>query len=244
MLDYLIEFLIGIGIGIIAGLFGIGGGFLIVPTLTVMGLPMHLAIGTSLTCIAMSSFVSAFTHLREGRVLLKVAALKELFSVPAAISGAYLTIFINEALLRVIFSVLLMYLAYELIKTSKEKCNPEVSSIHYKNVPLVGIFAGFISGLLGISGGVLNVPLFHTMIGVPMRYAIGTSSVAIFFTALAGAYEHYQLGQVSLETALLLAPGLITGAYIGAKLAHKIQPGKLKLGFAGILILIAIKMVV
>ncbi len=244
MFSYFIDFILGLSIGIIAGLFGIGGGFLIVPALTLIGLPIHLAIGTSLACITMSSFTSAFTHLREGRVLLKVAALKELFSVPAAVFGAYLTIFINEDLLRIIFSVMLIYLAYELIRASREKCTPEVSSINYRNVPIVGIFAGFISGLLGISGGILNVPLFHTMIGVPVRYAIGTSSVAIFFTALAGAYEHYRLGQVSLGTALLLAPGLMMGAYIGAKLAHRIQPEKLKLGFAGILILIAIRMII
>ncbi|WP_456452459.1 sulfite exporter TauE/SafE family protein [Thermococcus sp.] len=244
MLSYLIDFMLGVGIGLIAGLFGVGGGFLIVPALTFMGLPIHLAIGTSLACIVMSSFASAFTHLMEGKVLIRVAALKELFSVPAAISGAYLTIFINETVLRAIFSGLLVYLAYELLKTSGEECSPEVSSINYRNIPVVGLFAGFISGLLGISGGILNVPLFHTMVGVPVKYAIGTSSVAIFFTAFAAAYEHYTLGQVSLRTALLLAPGLIVGAYAGARLAHRIQPKKLKLGFAGILILIAVKMVI
>ena len=242
MLNYLLELTAGLIIGVVAGLFGIGGGFLIVPTLTLMGLPIHLAIGTSLACIVMSSFASAFTHLREGKVLLRVAVLKEFFSVPTAVLGAYLTTFINEALLRTIFSLLLIYLAYELLKTSGEECSSEAQTINYRNIPIVGVFAGFTSGLLGISGGILNVPLFHTMVGVPVRYAIGTSSVAIFFTAFAGAYEHYTLGQVSLKTALLLAPGLIAGAYIGARLAHRIRPRRLKLGFARILILIAIRM--
>ncbi len=73
-------------------------------------------------------------------------------------------------------------------------------------VAVVGVLAGLTSGLLGISGGVLNVPLFHTYIGIPMRYAVGTSSLALFFTALAGSIGHYRLGQLDVHTAFLLAP--------------------------------------
>ncbi|RLF78536.1 sulfite exporter TauE/SafE family protein [Thermococci archaeon] len=243
MIDYLINFIIGLSIGIIAGLFGIGGGFLIVPLLTLKGLPIHDAIGTSLTCIVMSSFASSYTHLKHGRVLFKVAALKEAFSIPTALLGAYLTIFLGKNILKSLFAFLLIYLSYTMLTSREQLPQSEAKEINYRNVPLVGIIAGLSSGLLGISGGILNVPLFNSLVQIPISYAIGTSSVALFFTALAGSLMHYHIGQVRVDVAILLAPGLIMGGYLGAKLVHNIHPEKLKRAFAAILVLIALKMV-
>lgn len=217
-------------------------GFLIVPALVMMGLPVHTAIGTSLTCITISSLSSAYTHIREGAVLYKVVIVKEAFSIPFAVVGAYLSSFMPEDVLKRVFAFLLFYLAYKLVKERKRVCKEEEISVNYLRVPIIGILAGLSSGLLGISGGVLNVPLFHTYVGLPVRYAVGTSSLSLFFTALAGTITHYRLGQVSLGTALLLSPGIIAGAHLGAKTAHSINPAKLRLGFAAILVIVAVKM--
>jgi len=239
MLQYLLDFVLGLVIGIVAGLLGVGGGFLIVPTLVLLGEPIHLAIGTSLACIAISSLSASLTHIRRGAVLYRVVLLKEAFSVPFAVLGAYLSSMIPEKALRLTFAALLLYLSYSMVRgrTVEEK-----NSIDYSRVPLVGIISGLMSGLLGISGGVLNVPLFHAFVGIPMRYAVGTSSFALFFTALAGAFEHYRLGQVDLHMALLLAPGLVIGGRLGALAAHRVHPETLRRVFAGLLVLVAIKM--
>lgn len=244
MIEYLVDFIIGLAIGTIAGLFGVGGGFLIVPTLTFIGLPIHTAIGTSLACIAISSLASAYTHIKKRKVLFKVVAIKEAFSMPAALIGAHVTTFLHESLLRGMFSMLLFYLAYKMTTTPSNPHHEESLKINYKNVPIVGVLSGFVSGLLGISGGILNVPLFHVLVDIPVRYSIGTSSVALFFTALAGTYGHLKAGNVNIETALLLAPGLIIGAYLGARSAHTLHPEKLKRWFALILILIGVKMLI
>jgi uncharacterized membrane protein YfcA len=242
MLQYLIDFAVGFIIGILAGLFGVGGGFLIVPTLVLMGLPIHKAIGTSLACITISALSSAYTHIRRRAVIYKVVLIKETFSMPFAVVGAYISSFLPEKILRMVFAVLLLYLAYTLVRERSRACRENTVEVNYRRVPVVGILAGLTSGLLGISGGILNVPLFHTYIGLPMRYAVGTSSLSLFFTALAGTIAHYRLGQVSLSTALLLAPGLITGAHFGAKTVHSINPAKIRLGFAILLVLVALKM--
>ncbi len=241
MLSYLLDFIIGLGIGVVAGLFGVGGGFLIVPTLVLMGLPVHQAIGTSLACITISALSSAYTHLRRGAVLFRVVLVKEAFSMPFAAVGAYLSYLLPEKALKLIFAALLVYLAYRMVKEGRGTCKREVGEINYMRVPLVGILAGLTSGLLGISGGVLNVPLFHTFIGLPMRYAVGTSSLSLFFTALAGTVAHYRLGQVDVYTALLLAPGLIIGAHFGARAAHSVSPFKIRVAFAALLVGVAVK---
>jgi len=177
-------------------------------------------------------------------VLFKVVMLKEAFSIPSALFGAYITAFLNTRQLGVIFGFALIYVAYKLIKKPETEIisTKKKVKVDYKKVSMIGIISGFPSGLLGISGGILNVPLFYSL-GLPIHYAIGTSSVALFFTALAGVIGHYTLGQVHFDKAILLAPGLILGGFSGARLAHNTHPENLKMGFSLILIIIAARMI-
>ncbi|WP_048147913.1 sulfite exporter TauE/SafE family protein [Palaeococcus ferrophilus] len=243
MLEYPVIFIAGLLIGTIAGLFGVGGGFLIVPLLVIMGFPIHTAIGTSLLCISISSLAAAYNHVRAKRVLYRVALLKEAFSVPAALGGAYLSRMVGENHLRAVFALLLVYLAYRFLRAQDVKPGEWEGEIKYRNVPIVGLFSGFFSGLLGISGGILNVPLFHALVRIPVKYAVGTSSLALFFTALAGTLGHYRLGHVDVSTALLLAPGLVIGASIGVHALHRLHPQKFKWAFSLLLLLMALKMI-
>lgn len=243
MISYLLDFLIGLGIGFIAGLLGVGGGFLIVPTLVLLGEPIHLAIGTSLACITISALAAAYTHLKKGAVLFKVVLIKEVFSIPFAVVGAYMSSLAPELYLRLTFSGLLLYLSYTLLRERGKCREKDAGELRYSRIPIVGVLAGLTSGLLGISGGVLNVPLFHTFVGIPMRYSVGTSSLSLFFTALAGLSEHYRLGQVDLHMALLLAPGLIVGARLGATTVHRVDPSLVRRVFAFLLVAVAIKMI-
>ncbi|WP_148882347.1 sulfite exporter TauE/SafE family protein [Thermococcus aciditolerans] len=242
MLNPAMAVLMGVLIGTIAGLFGVGGGFLIVPSLVFLGLPIHVAIGTSLACITISSLSSAYAHIRAGRVLYRVAFLKEAFSIPAAVIGAYLSGMLNSNVLEAVFGLLLIYVAYVFVRRSDVRNRGEALRINYRKVPLIGALSGLTSGLLGVSGGVLNVPLFHTLAGLPVNYAVGTSSLALFFTALVGTATHIGLGQVDLQTALLLSPGLIIGAAIGARLVPKLQPRRFKILFSVLLILVAVRL--
>jgi len=243
MLEYLLNFLLGLGIGLIAGLFGVGGGFLIVPTLMLSGLPFHSAVGTSLMCITISSLSSAYTHFRERRVLFRVALLLAAASVPMAVLGSLVSGHLNERLGRALFAILLFYVAYTFSRggEAKEVRDGNIDVSYYR-ASGVGAFSGFISGLLGVSGGVLNVPLLHTFVRLPVKYAVGTSSVALFFTSLAAAYTHYRMGQVDISTALAFSPGLILGSLAGAHLVSFIPSRKLKKAFLVLLIVVALKM--
>ncbi|NJE06143.1 sulfite exporter TauE/SafE family protein [Thermococcus sp. M36] len=243
MVSYVLSSLLGLGIGVIAGTFGVGGGFLIVPTLTFAGLPLNVAIGTSLACITISSLSSAFMHIRGGRVLYKVALITAAFSIPLAVAGSYVSAVINEKALEVLFSLLLFYLAYIFTKPEKEaSTGEEAGEIRYKRIPPIGMFSGLASGLLGVSGGILNVPLFHSLARLPVKYAVGTSSFALFFTSLVAAYTHYTLGQVDVSTALLLIPGMVVGSFLGARMVSRMPSRGLKMAFALLLVIVAFRM--
>lgn len=81
---------------------------------------------------------------------------------------------------------------------------------------LIGLFAGFLSGLLGIGGGILLVPILHALYGLDMKMAIGTSLFAIVPTAVAGTVSHYLAEHIDLSLALPVAAGAVLGAVLGA----------------------------
>ncbi|ASA77398.1 sulfite exporter TauE/SafE family protein [Thermococcus sp. 5-4] len=245
MLKYVGYFAVGIFIGILAALFGLGGGFLIVPTLNFLGVEIHHAVGTSSAAVVFTSLSSAVAYSRQKRIHYKAGLLLASTAVIGAYIGAWLTSFISAAQLKVIFGLALIIVAVRIYR--KKTAEPsevrlEDVEINYKLVPLGGFFAGIASGLLGVGGGIINVP-FLTYLGLPIHYAVATSSFAIVFTATAGALKHYAMGNVETQWLVLLVPGLIIGAQLGARIAKRTRASSLKKAFAVVMALLALRMI-
>ena len=245
MLKYLSYFAVGIFIGILAALFGLGGGFLVVPTLNLLGVEMHHAVGTSSAAVVFTSLSSAVAYARQRRVHYKAGLLLASTAVVGAYIGAWMTSFISASGLKVVFGLALIVVAIRIYR--KKTAEPtevrlEEVEINYKLVPLGGFFAGIASGLLGVGGGIINVP-FLTYLGLPIHYAVATSSFAIVFTATAGALKHYMMGNVEVQWLVLLVPGLIVGAQLGARMAKRTKASDLKKAFAVVMALLALRMI-
>ena len=238
LLVYLICFLASIFIGFLSAIFGLGGGFLIVPFLTFLGVPIHHAVGTSSFVIIFSSLSSVFEYRKQKRVNYKAGILIAVPSIFGAYIGAWLTSYISSKLLKIIFGFLLLIVSFRMMRNGvkiEKKLNKWI-------LILEGFSAGFMSGLLGIGGGIINVPVLAS-IGIPIHSAVATSTFSIFFTSISSALKHYFLGNIEIIWAIILIPGIITGAQIGAKFAKKIKAKHLRLAFALFLIVIAIAMI-
>ncbi|NJE84499.1 sulfite exporter TauE/SafE family protein [Thermococcus sp. CX2] len=245
MLKYLGYFAVGVFIGILAALFGLGGGFLIVPTLNLLGVEIHHAVGTSSAAVVFTSLSSALAYSRQKRIHYKIGLLLASTAVIGAYIGAWMTSFISAGTLKVIFGATLIIVAIRIYR--KKTAEPtevrlEDVEVDYRLVPIGGFFAGIASGLLGVGGGIINVP-FLTWLGLPIHYAVATSSFAIVFTATAGAIKHYTLGNVELHWLVLLIPGLIVGAQLGARIAKRTKAKNLKNAFAVVMALLALRMI-
>ncbi|ADT83706.1 sulfite exporter TauE/SafE family protein [Thermococcus barophilus] len=245
MLRYISYFAVGVVIGILAALFGLGGGFLIVPTLNLLGVEIHHAVGTSSAAVVFTSLSSALAYSRQKRVHYKVGLLLASTAIIGAYIGAWMTSLLNPAQLKVIFGATLILVAIRIYR--KKTAEPsevklEDVKINYKLVPVGGFFAGIASGLLGVGGGIINVP-FLVWLGMPIHYAVATSSFAIVFTAASGAIKHYMMGNVEAQWLVLLVPGLIIGAQLGAKIAKRTKASNLKRAFAVVLALLALRMI-
>lgn len=106
----------------------------------------------------------------------------------------------------------------------------------------IGVVAGTLGGLLGVGGGVVMVPAFINVLGLPARQAIGTSMGVILFTAISASLRHYQLGNLDLRVAVPVALLSVGGGYLGATLTPRVPERALRMLFAAFLLATAIDM--
>jgi len=249
--------------GIIAAMTGVGGGVFIVPLLSlVYGFSSRQAIGTSLATIVFTSISSAIGYWRQRRIDYKVGLILSLTTIPGALVGAYLTSFIEEKLLGLIFGVFLVFVALRMAfqfnlyriqipRTGKIWHRKIVDSggaiFEYDanvNLGLVlSFFGGLSSGLLGIGGGALLVPILHLTMDFPIHVTVATSMFIMVFTSISGAATHFSLGNVQIYHAVFLCIGVIIGAQLGAYFSKKISGKGLRRMFGVVLFLVSIRMI-
>jgi len=224
---------LGVVAGLLAGMFGIGGGVVIVPILTTFfGMTLQQAVGTSLTALLMPVGIFAvIAYYRAGKLRIPVAAWVAGGLLVGAFLGAQLALNLPAALLRQAYGVFLLYCAWRFIEPRKwwlearGKRLPAPDPIAREAFPplpllLIGLVAGLASGMFGIGGGIVIVPALVGLLRFDQKLAVGTSLAALLLPVSAGAVlTYYQAGLLDLRFAALVAAGLVGGAFIGAKIA-------------------------
>jgi hypothetical protein len=253
----------GFLIGIAASLTGIGGGIFIVPILTILySFVPQTAIGTSLTAIIFTAVASTLNYAKQKRIYYKTGLILAVTTAPGAYLGAWLTTIIKPNELGFIFGVFLILVSIRMLfdsnpfkrKSSKnqEKLESPKAMSDYELVKSgktlalgagLSFFGGLASGLLGIGGGVLVVPIMTFAMSMPIHFATATSMFTMIFTSISGVTKHFQANQINFEYAILLAFGTIFGAQVGAYTSKKISSKNLRRIFAVMLIIAGIKMI-
>ena len=248
--------------GTAAGLLGIGGGLMMVPALTMMfgaqsAFPpseiLHLALGTSMATIVFTSLSSLRAHHQHGAVQWPIV----LQITPGILFGTLLGTLLASRIparpLAIFFAIFVCMVAVQMFLGLKPKASRELPG--KTGVFSVGIGIGAVSSLVAIGGGALSVP-FLTWCNVRVQHAIGTSAAIGFPIAVGGTIGYvynglghdglpdWSVGFVYLPVLLLLAGSSMLMAPVGARLAHRLPIPTLKRIFAGLLILLAGKMVV
>ena len=248
-MDFLLYALLGAGAGVLAGLFGVGGGIIIVPVLVFSfaaqgfepAILTHLAVGTSLATIIFTSINAVLEHQRKGAVLWPVFIWMTVGILLGAGIGALTAAAIQGPLLQKIIGVFALCIALQMALELKPKPGRAVPG--KLGLAAAGSLIGWASAIFGKGGGSLSVP-FLTWRSVPMQQAVATSSACGLPIAAAGAlsfmligWEHPQLPAWSLGFVYLPAMAGIAltsmfFARFGARLAHKLSPRLLKRLFA------------
>lgn len=247
--------------GTAAGLLGIGGGLMMVPALTMMfgaqsvfppSEILHLALGTSMATIMFTSLSSLRAHHQHGAVQWKTVMQITPGILCGTLLGTLLASGIPARPLAIFFALFVCLIALQMFLGLKPKASRELPG--QVGVFTVGIGIGTVSALVAIGGGALSVP-FLTWCNVRVQHAIGTSAAIGFPIAVGGTIGYiynglglaglpdWSVGFVYLPVLFLLAGSSMLMAPIGARLAHRLPIPTLKRIFAGLLILLAGKMV-
>ncbi len=256
MWDPLLLVIFGFFIGILASMTGVGGGVFIVPILTFFyDFRVNSATGTSLTAIIFTAIASTINYARQKRIYYKTGLLLAVTAAPGAYLGGWVAKITQEQLLGLIFGVFLILVATRMIvslarrkeadKTLPVKTDAEL--VRSGKIIIIGValgfFGGFASGLLGIGGGTLIVPIMAFALGMPIHLATATSMFTMIFTATSGVAEYYQAGLVNFPIALLFAAGTVVGAQVGAYTSKKISNRNLTVIFSIMLIVAGANMI-
>ena len=219
---------LGMLAGGVGALTGIGGGIIITPALTLLyNVPIHYAIGTSLCCVIATSSGAAANYIEQKLSDIRLAMTLELTTTVGAVGGAVVAGVLSRETLAVFFSVLLAYAGATMVRRSL-KAGPveddRSGSYKVRHLPL-GLLgsgvAGTISGLLGVGGGPVKVPIMYLVMGVPFKVASATSNFMIGVTAAASAFIYYSRGEVRPFITAPTAIGVVLGAGLGTRLMRR-----------------------
>ncbi len=249
----------GAGAGFVSGLVGIGGGFIIVPVqywlLTSMGIDptvaIRIAFGTSLAVILPTALSGAVGHYHQKAVLLKPAVFMSLTGIVGGFLGGIIATHSPGDYLRVLFGfVVLASALWMFISKYPQKNETHNNNFHYL---FWGFLAGMMSGLVGVGGGLVLVPILVVAMGLSMHKAVGTSTAMI--TSVGGISSYiinglsvpglppYSLGYINLLQLAILAGTSIPMAQLGVKVAHQLPVKKLKYISIVLQVLVAQKMI-
>ncbi len=247
-------FLMAIGgtlAGFLGSILGLGGGVLIIPMLTlIFGVPMREAIGASLVCVIATSSGAASLYVKKRLCNIRLGMTLELATTLGAITGGVVAGIMKPQILSILFSSLLLYTAWTMFRKRDDLEDAESSSQKEKTYEIAHLpwglgasfFAGNISGLLGVGGGTVKVPVMYLLMGVPLKTATATSNFMIGVTASAGAFIYFSRGEVHPLVAGFTMLGVFLGATVGAHLFPKIRTEYLKKIFVLVLLYLSLEM--
>lgn len=240
--------------GVLSGAFGVGGTVISTPSIRVLGASALASVGTTLPSVIPGAVSGTLRYQRDRLVDWRLVAVIAPLGMAASVLGSLASSHVpgDGHLLMVATACLLAFSAWRMRKpiappnAQEEPARPgdgatgEESPRPPAKVLAAGTFAGLLSGLLGIGGGVLLVPTFHQLARRELKTSLATSLACVALFAVPGSITHALLGEIDWRFALLLAVGIVPGARFGAALAIRARDRRLRLAVATFLGLVAV----
>lgn len=237
-----------VALGAIAGtlgsIIGLGGGIIVMPVLTFMGVAPPVAAANSLFTACGNAAASSVSYWHQNRIEYRTGLYLGLASVPGTIAGALLVSDVASYEFRILFGIMLFASgAYMFLRRRLDAGGKKAGMAAFAGVMGASVFAGVISSFFGIGGGIIFVPLMIIILGISMKRAAPTSQLILLFASFSGIITHVILGHPELVHAAFLAVGGAAGGMIGARISIRIHEGSLRIIAAIALVATAVKMV-
>lgn len=266
-----VEALLGVSIvaGFVGAMGGLGGGIVLIPALTLLGIDIKHAIAISIVSVIATSSGAASAYVRDHITNLKVGMFLEMFTIVGALAGASITVFVAHRPLFILFGLVLLASWTVLFVQRHERWQPvpqdalsrwlelegsyydqaagETISYHGSRAYLGGPLmfgAGLIAGLLGIGAGALKVLILDLVMGLPPKVSTTTSNLIIGVTGLAGTSVYLAAGLIDPVLVAPVMVGVLLGAFLGTRLLVRLTNQAVRRFFLVILAVLSIEMIV
>ncbi len=261
--EALLLIIFGCVVGLIGTLIGAGGGFIHVPMLMIFfDFSPQLAIGTSITAVFMNALSGTLSYVTHKRIDYEIGLKFATAAVPGVLVGAVIAQHFTFTSFSILFSITLILLSIHLfaekdisIVRTKAKELPQErllvdaeGEVHaYAPDMAIGLsgsfFTGIFSGLFGIGGGIIHVPLMYSVLGMPVHIATATSHFILAITSLFAVIIFTGMHEIDLDFAVFIGIGAILGAYFGARMSLRTGPRFIKRVIAVCLLMLALKLI-
>lgn len=226
-------------------MFGVGGGIVMTPAIQLLlSAPPIVALATPLPVIFPTALMGSMTYRRAGQVDGRAAAWMIGPGIVGAVGGAALTRVIDTDLLLVATAALMGYQAASVLRGGGGRAGQGMKTPSHLARPVnfatIGFLAGCISGLLGIGGGLIMVPLLAGWLGMPLKTALGTSLLAMVALVIPGTLVHSWLGHIDWAIFLVVVAGSVPGAFVGARIALGTKERTLRMVVGTFLLVVAL----
>jgi uncharacterized protein len=260
----LLLFVTGAVTGLLGSMLGLGGGVFLVPLLTLaLGVPIRVAIAASLISVMATSVASATVNLDRGLVNMRLGLLLEVATASGALLGGLLSAHLTQRQLFLTFAVTMASMGLVMAFRSGRRnvisdLSVDVGTLggrlhegeaayvyRMRRLPvgvLASLVAGAVSGLLGLGGGIVKVPVLNTFCGIPIRVAAATSTFMIGITTAASAFLYYGRGEIALPITAAVALGALPGSLVGARMSDRVATRSLKVMMAVVLLVVGLRM--
>jgi hypothetical protein len=262
-----------LGVGLVAGslgaLLGLGGGFIVVPFLTlVLGVNIHLAVGASIVAVVATSSGAAVSYVRDHLANLRVGMFLELATTTGAITGAWLASIVAARVVYLLLGLVLLDSARAVWRnrgielqerhlppdpladrlglhaTYRDTAGRDVSYrvARTKLTLLLMYLAGITSALLGVGAGSMKVPAMDRAMGLPIKASAATSNFMMGVTAATSAGVYFARGEIDPLITAPVAVGVLIGAVGGSRILPKLHDNRVRILFAVVVLGIAATM--
>lgn len=235
--------LVGLAAGLLSGMFGVGGGILIVPGLVLIAkMDQRIAHGTSLAAVLPISLASLVTYWTQGKVDWPVGFWLAVGAVTGALLGTKLLHVLPHRTLALGFSALLIVTAIRLFMPLSSGVRDALDLATAISLVAVGVATGILAGLLGVGGGVVMVPAMMMLLSLPSAFAKGTSVAVIIPTAIMGTWRNRTKKNVDMKAAAICGFGGIPAAVVGGWVSAQMSDTVSNVLFASLLIVVAVRL--
>ena len=221
---YFILPVIGFIVGLLGTMLGGGGGFIFLPTLTlIIGVPTQIAVITSLVATLPICLIGAISHYNRANINIRIAIIFSVTGLIGALSGVAIAGRLSSELLKTIFGIYSILMALNIVlNIRKENSDNNKSVFNRTKAPFYGFFAGIATGSLGISA---TAPILAGLfsLSLSVKTAIGTSILIVLSNTLFAAGAHFVVGEIDMTLLLFLTIGSTLGALIGPRLLDEIK---------------------